>query len=35
MANSITGTIETKAIRSDYIDALYIDEDNKAVEVDN
>ena len=32
MVDSITGTIGTSAIKSDYIDAKYIDKDNEAVE---
>lgn len=34
MADSITGGLGTAVIRTDYIDAAYIDKDGEAVEVD-
>lgn len=33
MADSITGTIGEAMLRTDYIDAAYIDKNNEAVEV--
>lgn len=33
MAEAISGTVGTAAVDKDYIDAAYIDKDNKAKEV--